>query len=158
MSSKPSEHKYLVRAVPDKFPVHAETSEILQTYLTIPNTRVRRRGQGGRFVYTQTMKRQIASGGRVEIERQISAREYGEALEVADPKYHSIQKNRTCFLWNNHYMELDRFAFPHAGLVLLEVEVDDLTTPVDLPPWIEIEREVTDEEAFSNRALAARTE
>ena len=58
------------------------------------------------------------------------------------------------FLYANHYFELDVFKEPRAGLELLEVELDEADAPVTLPPFIEIEREVTGDTSFDNHALA----
>ena len=60
----------------------------------------------------------------------------------------------TCFLWEQQYFELDLFRDPAEGLVLLEIELDDIDQPVSLPPFLEIDREVTDDPAFLNSELA----
>jgi CYTH domain-containing protein len=40
--------------------------------------------------------------------------------------------------------------------MILEIEVDHPEEEVDLPPFIPIEREITDDPSYSNWALAAR--
>jgi CYTH domain-containing protein len=153
------ERKYLVRGVAaGGLPVPCEYIDIEQTYLATPDdseARVRRRGQRGAFTFTHTIKRPVSFGERIEIERPITAREYEAHLSGADPTRRTIRKSRCVFLYGNHYFELDRFLEPCPGLQLLEVEVDDLARPVPLPPFIEVEREVTGEAAFSNHMLAA---
>jgi CYTH domain-containing protein len=153
------ERKFLVRGCPDlqEMQVPCEQVEIEQTYLATPDgseARVRRRGQRGAYTFTHTTKRPVRAGERVEIERPITAREYEAHLAQADPTRQTIRKSRCVFLHANHYFELDRFLSPHPGLLLLEVEVDDLDRPLSLPPFIEIDREVTGEPAFTNHALA----
>jgi CYTH domain-containing protein len=153
------ERKFLVRSSPpaDAMPVPCEQIDIEQTYLGTPDgseARVRRRGQHGAFTFTHTSKRPVSAGERIEVERPISAREYEAHLAQADPTRQTIRKTRCVFLHANHYFELDRFLSPHAGLQLLELEVDDLARPVSVPPFIEVEREVTGEAEFNNHALA----
>jgi CYTH domain-containing protein/predicted ATPase len=151
------ERKYLVRKAPDVLPVRAEEVEIDQTYLAAPDggeARVRRRGQRGSYTYTHTLKKPAGAGERVEIERPITGRDYVNFLAQADPARRTVRKRRTCFLHEGQYFELDRFLDPRPGLVLLEVELDDPKAAVRLPPFLEIEREVTDDPAYSNYRIA----
>lgn len=155
------ERKFLVRAAPElrEMPVRCEEFEIEQTYLQSPQgveSRVRRRGQRGSFSYNQTTKkpRSETGGQRIEIERQISAREFLALLDQGDPTRQTVRKRRRCFVWNQHYFELDTFVSPQPGLMLLEAEMDPGQTRLDLPPFIEIEREVTGNRAFYNAEIA----
>lgn len=151
------ERKYLVRSAPAVLPVRSEEVEIEQTYLQTADgseARVRRRGQRGSYSYTHTCKKPVRSGARVEVERMISGREYVGLLAEADPTRKTVRKRRTVFLHDGQYFELDRFLEPKPGLVLLEVELDDEKAPVRIPPYIEIEKEVTDDPAYSNRTIA----
>lgn len=154
------ERKYLVRKAPDVLPVRAEELEIEQTYLLSPDggeARVRRRGQRGSYAYTHTFKKPSAEpGARVELERPISARDYVGLLQQADPARRTVRKRRTCFLHEGQSFELDRFDDPRPGLMLLEVELDDPQAVVKLPPFLDIEREVTGDPAYSNYRLAER--
>src|SRR5581483_11450019 len=131
------ERKYLVRKSPATIPVPHEEVEIEQTYLQTADgseARVRRRGQRGAWIYTHTVKKPLASGQRVELERPISGREYAELLPLRDPARRTVRKRRSCFLWQGFYFELDRFVEPRAGLELLEVELDDEADALPLPP------------------------
>ncbi len=151
------ERKYLVKAAPDVLPVKHEEVEIEQSYLMTGDgseARVRRRGQRGSYTYTHTIKRPQKSGQRVEIERSLSGREYVGLLSQRDPMRKTVRKKRTCFLWNGLYLELDRFIEPRPGLILLEVELDDEATKITLPPWLEIDRDVTDDRNYSNYMIA----
>jgi len=129
------ERKYLVRHCPEPLPVPHEEVEIDQDYLQTSDgseARVRRRGQHGVYLYTHTVKKPLAAGQRIEIERPISGREYAELLRLKDPQRRTIRKRRSCFLWQGLYFELDRFLEPRAGLELLEIELDDEAAPI--PP------------------------
>jgi CYTH domain-containing protein/predicted ATPase len=154
------ERKFLLRSVADgPWPVRSEEVEIEQTYLLTSDgseARARRRGQQGSYTYTHCIKRPHSEGQRIQIEKQITGREYLTLLSQADPSRCTIRKHRRCFLWKQHYFELDTYLEPCPGLRVLEAEVEDLARPLALPPFVEIEREVTGEEAYLNLSLARR--
>ena len=158
------ERKFLVKSMND-LPVFSKTFDIEQTYLrdaTGKKGRVRRRGvegsikSGGSFVYTHTIKERISDTKRIEHERRISSREYLKLLETADPKRKAITKTRTCFLWKNKYFELDGFIDPNKDLQLLEIELDSDDEKFELPPFIEIDKEVTGDKSYTNSYLAKK--
>jgi CYTH domain-containing protein len=151
-----TERKFLIRKITD-FPVRSEEVEIEQFFLLSDDgskRRVRRRGQNGAYTYTHTIKRHIKAGENIELERPINGREYLSNLANVDPKRQRILKNRRCFLWKNQYFELDHFITPRKGLLLLEVELDESDAKVDLPPFLDIEREVTGEKEYANWNIA----
>jgi CYTH domain-containing protein len=155
------ERRFLLRAgaAGVEVPVRSEEFDIEQTYLLAQGdweARVRRRGQHGSCTYTHTLKRPVAAGQRVEIERQITGREYIALLAQADPARRTIRKRRRVFLWANGYFEWDTFVEPRAGLELLEIEVDSLDELIELPPFLIVEREVTGDEEYANHTIALR--
>lgn len=156
------ERKFLLRPGPaeKEVPVRFEGSDIEQTYLIGQHgweARVRRRGQHGSYTYTNTLKRPVTAGQRVEIERQITGRDYIALLAQADPARRTIKKLRRVFLWKNQYFEWDIFVSPRPGLELLEVEVNSLEDPVELPPFLTVEREVTADGEYANYRIALET-
>lgn len=153
------ERKFLLcdRSTSGNVPVRFEEFDVEQTYLIEQNgwqARIRRRGQHGSYTYTHTMKRAVEVGQRIEIERQITGREYIALLAQADPTRHTVKKQRRVFVWANQYFEWDVFVDPRPGLQLLEVEVDSLNSPIELPPFLQIAREVTDDNRYTNHAIA----
>jgi CYTH domain-containing protein/predicted ATPase len=152
------ERKFLLRRMPtlDTIPVPFEVVDIEQYYLCAEDkstARVRRRGQRGSYTYTHTIKHKIRKGEHAEFERPISSREFIRMLEKRDPECEPVIKRRYCFLWDNYYYELDEFISPRAGLVLLEIEDgDDIIT---LPPFLDIECEVTGVKGYTNRQIAS---
>jgi len=153
------ERKFLLRGTQAgrEVPVHFEEFDIEQTYLLSQDgweRRVRRRGQQGASTYTHTMKRVVAAGQRVKIERQITGREYIAFLAQTDPARRTLKKCRRVFLWANQYFEWDIFKDPRPGLELLEVEVDAIDGLVELPPFLSIEREVTQDKVYANHTIA----
>lgn len=140
--------------------------EIEQHYLSTENRhieeRVRRRGQDGSNVYFRTMKKKTGqSGRRIETEYQITGREFVESIRSdSDPTRVRVLKDRYCFVWENTYYELDVLREPvwHTGDILLEVELTEESDGdhIVIPPFITVERDVTDEEEYGNANLASK--
>lgn len=123
-------------------------------------TRIHKRGQHGHFVYYATHKQDIRPGIRQEIEKIITHREYESfARRYQYPLRAIIRKKRHYFLWQNQYFELDVFTELEwvRGLCVLEIELDNVNQSVDLPPFIDITREVTDDLTFTNASLAKKS-
>ena len=153
------ERKFLVSGLNlSDISVKRESVEIEQTYLLSSSgtARVRKRGQHGSFTYTHTVKYKLGPGKNIEKERGISEKNYLDLLRQADPSKQTIKKERTCFLWNHQYFELDYFISPKNGLWLLEAEIESDDEHVELPPFIKVEKEVTDDPAYSNSEIAKR--
>ena len=154
------ERKYLIEGYPPELPVSHVNVSIDQTYLAGDDKtegRVRRRGQQGSYVYTHCIKIPTNDPAvRVEKERQISAREYMEMLQHADPERSPVHKTRSCFLYDGQYFELDVFHGKLQGLVLLEVELDSVYQEINLPPFLYLKKEVTNDAAYNNYELAGR--
>ena len=160
------ERKFLVRETrqaPSDLVI--DTRYIVQTYL-VPNIeesteRVRLSTDGYVPVYTHTVKIRVDHGVHEEEEREIPAEEYGQLLSRADPSLNVISKTRYTFDWGDWTWELDSFSGlkDERGqkLQVLEVEIDDPQTQVEVPPFIIVEREVTDDRNYTNRSLAERS-
>jgi|GEM_PF-31222 len=154
------ERKFLIRrpdlTLLENMPNCSEV-DIIQTYLCSdqPNleVRVRQRGKDGNYIYTETVKKRISKMKRVETERRITQREYLTLLMNADTKRRQIRKVRYCLTANNHYLEIDIFPF-WQKIALLEIELSDENQQINLPDFIEVVREVTDDMRYTNRALA----
>lgn len=120
--------------------------------------RIRKRSQYGGHMYDRTRK--VEKGGtrkRVETKRKITEVEYAHlAASEADEQFEIIRKTRHCFVWNYEYFELDIFEYPHTGLCILEVELTKGTTHIEIPPCVEVMREITGERKFTNRELARK--
>ncbi|KAI9136438.1 AAA domain-containing protein [Paraphysoderma sedebokerense] len=147
-------------------------------------SRIRKRADSsGTCHYNITIRRPEKEGQRVEERRSLSAREYDALKLQSDPTRLTINKLRRCFQWKNRYFQLDLFQTACAGLTLLEAYIDQVDNGADilpngagdvggikaegdhnvengwdrvLPSFIEIEREVTDDPAFSMFELAKK--
>jgi len=155
------ERKYLVdTACAVSIQAKAHEVLIIQDYL-VPSdpreeqrVRVRQSGDGASYYFTR--KRYVAPGNRVEIERMITRDEYTQLLTRRDHHLETVIKRRVCFLWMERHFEVDFFEAPsnHKGLVLMEVEHSEDDPTIELPPFVPIVRDVTDEKGFSNAELA----
>jgi len=158
------EKKYLV-AMPDfeylKSVVKLSESHIVQTYLCEDGCgverRIRQRGKKGDCVYYYTEKQKVRDGVRIENERLISEKEYLELLFETDFRKKQITKTRYCFVWNNMYFELD--VYPSWDKwAILEIELTEEKTiyDIEVPGFIDVIKDVTGNEAYSNYSLATR--
>lgn len=149
------ERKYLVCESFDwkTIPVAYQEIDIEQAYLALGG-RIRKRGQGDVYIYTETHKENIGGSFiRTEVEKRISSREYHEKLNEIVPGSSIIKKKRICFVYKEQYFELDYFVDIRNG-PYLEIELTDKNHEINLPPWIPVVRDVTEESGFSNRELA----
>lgn len=145
--------------------VHFKVSFIEQYYLATsdPNvsSRVRARGDSkdGPRVYTLTTKQKDDSNKTIETERFITEREFNNYvqnhLKVSDSGVEaSILKKRYSFIWDGQYYELDSFMGGHEGIIILELETDNLYKELTIPPFIKVIKEVTNNPMYSNANLA----
>ena len=152
------ERKFLI-AMPDLcwLSTVAESTEITQTYLRatplFSTNRVRKRGRGGVYTYTHTRKQHITDVTRVELEDEISEREYLELLSEADPERHTIQKTRYCLDYAGQTFEIDIFPF-WTTQAYMELEMQTEDQKIEFPPQIRILREVTADPRYNNSELA----
>ena len=154
------ERKYLISR-PDERALESRPScervDIVQTYLRSEDPaeerRIRRRGSRGSYVYFMTRKRKAGGIRRVEIEERLSRREYIALLAEADPDYRPIRKERYCLSENGLYYEID--VYPEwKDKALMEVELHSEGQAIVFPEGIDVIREVTEDPAYSNHALA----
>lgn len=151
--------KYLIRypdiAWLDSIP-NCRKVEINQTYLNSApgdEIRVRQRGEAGSFIYTKTTKKRVSDIKRIEIEERLTQDEYLSLLMEADPNKRPIRKTRYCLTYESQYFEIDIYRFWN-DQAIMEIELSDENTEIVFPPEIQIIKEVTGDEAFSNISLA----
>ena len=94
---------------------------------------------------------------RVEVEREISEDEYEAYLLQRDPSRHTIEKTRYAFPYKGHTVEIDIYPF-WTDRAILETELRSEDEEALLPPFIRLLREVTEDPAYTNAALAADPE
>ena len=131
-------------------------SNIEQIYLisrTGSTHRIRLRKQEGRTICTETIKERISKMSAVERERQISEEEYYTLSLRRDPSSSPIVKIRRTFSYRGRLMELDEYPHWHS-VCLLEVELEGENALLELPPFLEVIREITGESRYSNAAMS----
>ena len=146
------ERKYLLDRLPD-LPSDAETLEIEQGWL--PGDRLRERVRRVRGPQGEHFERAVKLGSgfeRTEIEEPL-ARELFEALWPLTGRCR-VRKRRHRVRFGELVVELDEFL--DRPLALAEIEFPDGQERAELPAWLaqRVVREVTDEGAFTNLALA----
>lgn len=135
---------------------NCEKVDIMQTYLLSDNddeVRIRQRGKDGHYIYYKTVKRKINNLKRVETEKRLNKDEYLDLLMKQDPKYKQIKKSRYCIMYKGIYYEIDIFPFWN-DKAIMEVELRDENQKVQIPPFVKLIKEVTDDEMYKNRNLA----
>ena len=130
--------------------------DITQTYLKSDDDterRVRARGIDGNYVYYLTEKRTINSLKRVEVERKLEPNEYIKLLMEADTNLKPIHKTRYCLTENNQYFEID--IYPQWDKqAIMEIELSSEDDIVKTPEFINIIKEVTEDENYKNYNMA----
>ena len=120
------ERKYLIRMPKAALLRSLPASEIEQIYLQMSDgtrERIRRRDYGDRTVYSHTAKQRLSDLTRIEIEREITAEQYGELLKLADPSRSAIRKKRYLYDYDAQLFEIDVFPF-WQDRALMELDAD----------------------------------
>jgi adenylate cyclase len=147
------ERKFLLRALPERVR-DARSVDVDQGYLpgTRINERIRRMSGDDGARYYRTIK--MGAGlDRFELEEEtteeffIAVWPLTRGARVAKRRYFVREGEVT---W-----EIDEF-LDRSGLWLAEVELESVHQRVEIPDWVQavMEREVTDERAYTNHALA----
>ena len=154
------EKKFLLKELPSIGEQGIDFQEIdIEQFYVISNNkkdeevRLRKRGQNGVFTFYRTVKSTIVPGTRTEVEEQVTEDEYNWSQRYKLKGSKAIKKKRFCFIYKNQYFELDSF-ISTTHRPILEIELTSENEEVILPPWIDIEAEVTENPAYSNRAFA----
>lgn len=153
------ERKYLI-AYPDLALLDEKCTkkiEMVQTYLlgTEGGTsrRVRKSTVDGVTYYRKNEKRKINGTTRIEEQGTIDEKEYNLLLGFADETRHPIEKTRWCIPLGELTAEVDVFTF-WMDRAICEVELPTEDTPVTLPDYLHVIKEVTDDPRYTNAALA----
>ena len=149
------ERKFLI-----KYPTESEILshpsvrrlELEQTYLT-DKRRVRKIKEGESFTYIVTYKEKITDVTRIERESELSKEEFEELLKLRNPALNTIFKTRYCIPFEGKLFELDVFPFWN-DRAFLEIELESEDETFNIPPFIEVIKEVTNDVRYRNSALA----
>lgn len=106
--------------------------------------------------FTHTKKVFVSSGVNEEDERDVTEGTYDLFIRAADLTRVPIEKTRYILPWDKHEFELDIFHGANEGLSILEIELEDMTKHFTMPPYLEIEKEITGDDTYSNYNLAKK--
>ena len=131
--------------------------EMVQHYLVETNPaierRIRRQKNGSDYLYFYTEKHTMADSTVWDTERPISGKIYLKYLLEADPNLLEVHKVKYRFNFGSGRFEIDIYPFSKEKAVLFEF-VGDSAQEVELPPELEILREVTGDRNYKNKTLA----
>ena len=147
---KEIERKYLVSD--GEFIHQATKSEsMVQAYLSKdPERTVRIRIQGEKACITIKGKSEDGGLSRFEWEKEIPILEAKALLKLALP--YPIIKTRHWVPYEGQLFEVDVFEGQHKGLILAELELDNVNQEVVLPAWCGVE--VTGKKEYYNAYLS----
>ncbi|MDO8558476.1 MAG: AAA family ATPase [bacterium] len=138
-------------------------SDIEQRYLKKDaddnRPRIRKEWQDDSISCRRTHKKRVNKTStleRIEIEYSISPETYEHLATFQEADTLAIRKKRHYFVFGNQYFSLDVFLEPKKPFWLLEVELMCKDDPVELPPFLKIEKEVTEDSAYSNREISSK--
>ncbi|MDO5439925.1 MAG: AAA family ATPase [Erysipelotrichaceae bacterium] len=128
---------------------------IIQHYLESTRgieRRIRKRDRNGSTLYYYSEAKVLATNERIKKDRIISEREYFDYIPEIDQKLKPIDKERHSFIFDEHFFKLDVFRFDKSkGLLSLQMPDDGV---INLPPYIKVIKEVTDNSDYKNYNLA----
>ncbi|PIO63988.1 hypothetical protein TELCIR_14396 [Teladorsagia circumcincta] len=168
LSKNSRKRKWLVRSIDECRFVKYEQFNIKHDYLLSDNTdtqiRIRSREQNGRSTYTVT-RRELHRGKEfVETRTQITFREYTRYQTMKDRSRAALHKQRRCFMVGNQYFNLDLYTIIPPSATSLQLNghlifLETYTTvpkgePLSLPDFLEIEKEITGQPAYSMYSMA----
>jgi CYTH domain-containing protein len=139
-----------------------DVKRIVQVYLTAHKgeqaARIRKTVEGltgnTNTVYHFNQKEPVEPGVHKEKEKEISKKQYANFLKSSNEDKVPVEKTRFVFKYNDQTFELDIFKGALKGLAILEIELKDIKDNVDLPPFLRLIKEVTEDKRFSNFNLA----
>ena len=153
------ERKYLI-AYPDKTVLESaegvRVRRIEQTYLLAAEgetRRVRKMTEMGVTRYIETRKYRVSDLRATEEENELCAATYDALLQLADPALRPIFKTRYAIPYAGHTVEVDLYDF-WQDRATAEVELADDRERVELPPYLRVIREVSDDKRYKNVNLA----
>ena len=159
MASLEVERRFLIE-MPSRAALLARPGAVLyritQTYLLSEKgvtERVRRREGKDGTVYTHTKKLRLSAASAHEEERTVTEEEYARLLLRKDPERIPIEKERITLPYATHLLEIDIYPF-WQRTALLEVELPAEDAPLQLPDFLHIHREITEDGRYRNAAMA----
>lgn len=151
------ERKFLVQLPVQELKGVRSDISILQTYLidgqNDSQRRVRRITDNSSTIYVYTEKIFYTPMIRKEKEYEISENEYTRLIQEAKKELTPVNKRRICFDYRDQLFELDIYPFSDS-FAIMELELSQPEQDIYFPEFINIIKEVTGVDSYSNSALA----
>ena len=155
------ERKFLIE-MPDLKWIEKNTdctvANIVQTYLGKNSegfgNRVRAMKINGKIKYFHTAKKSVSGITRIELEKEISKKEYEKCL-IKGKKTVSLKKTRYIIKMNDLKYEIDVYPF-WTQTAIMEIELKNEEQKFDIPEFIKVIGEVTNNLDYSNHSLAKK--
>jgi len=153
--------KYLVEVDEDTIEkIKAEQNlmsvKITQNYLISNGAverRIRKREKNGNTLYYYSESQTISTRERIKKDRILSERQYFEYINDIDKDIPAIEKDRYSFIYKDHFFKLDIFDFDKSK-GLLNIQMPDNENEVEIPEYIKVIKDVTDNLDYKNHSLA----
>lgn len=131
----------------------ADFVDISQAYVCKNGSRfrVRKRGKDGDFIYIKTQKSDISIIERTETEERITKEEYLSCIKG----FKLLSKRRWLIINGGKYFELDVFPF-WKDKALLEIELKSTDEKFEIPPFLNVIKEVTFDKNYRNSCIAQK--
>lgn len=153
------EKKFLIR-MPNLKWIEENTdvkiAQISQTYLGLKKNgfgeRVRKMTIDGKTKYYHTSKKSLSNMTRIEVEKEISKKEYYEYMAQKNRRG-TLHKTRYVVSMNNMKYEIDVYPF-WEETAILEIELGHEKQKFVIPDFIEVIGDVTGNRDYSNSSLS----
>ncbi|MBK9256429.1 MAG: CYTH domain-containing protein [Saprospiraceae bacterium] len=149
---KEIERKYLVDPTKWNATEKAEGNFIHQGYLSVEPERTVRVRLVDKKAFL-TIKGKNEGSVRTEYEYEIPAEDASEMLD--ELCIYKLSKIRYKVLYEGKIWEVDEFSGNHSGLIIAEIELNDVDEKFELPLWVK--EEVTHDSRYFNSNLAQST-
>ena len=150
--------KYLLKdfSIPKDMKEEKFTVEV--TFIKTENERkerkIRKRTQNNNSTYTYSEKTKLEDGKSSETQRVLNARSYIMYLSQKDERKKVVVKERSCFIWEHQNFVLDNVVSDKDKPKILKLDYIEKDCQIKIPPFCEIMKEITEDQAFSNLGLS----
>ena len=148
---------------------HFEESEISETFINyrtnegrVVEASIEKKGNNQAFAYTLkvTLEKNKQS---ITKKRSISAYEYIDYKQQAIPGMKQLKAQRICTMQDGLYMVIDYFPGIEGQPMICIIQLDEaklaeMSKRIQLPEYLEIESEITDQPEYQPIALAKKPE
>lgn len=146
--------KYLLKSflIPENLKEEKFNMEVafLKTEDDKKEMKISKRTQNNLSKYRYSEKLKLADGNSKETQRDLNARNYMILLAQKDENKRVVVKERRCFIWEHQSFILDIVISHPDRLKVLKIDGIEKDFNLKLPPFCEVEKEITGDYEYSN--------